>query len=84
MGFITTIGYDFEKDTKDWFHRVAMLIEHPGVATAAQDLVPRFGLSKNEASKQILAALMARASAEPASGFAEVDGGPPSPPDPQV
>ena len=60
-GFVTTVGYDYEKDDRDWFNRVAGLIEHTGVAKTASVWVPRFGLGKNESAKLIVAALKARA-----------------------
>jgi hypothetical protein len=71
MGFVTTIGYEYEQDNRYWFERVATLIEHPGVAAAAADWVPRFGLArgdwywrprnKDKAGKEIIRALRARA-----------------------
>jgi hypothetical protein len=69
MGFITTIGYDYERDTREWFNRVAALIEHAGIAATAAEWIPRFGLAKgrwysrrkDKAGKLIVRALKARA-----------------------
>jgi hypothetical protein len=64
MGFVTTIGYDYERDDSAWFGRVAGQIGHPGVAGTAATWLPRFGLARpdDKAGKMIVAALGARAS----------------------
>lgn len=62
MGFVTTIGYDYEQDDRKWFHNVAGLIQHPGIAATAAEWLPRFGLARrgDDAGRLIVAALEAR------------------------
>jgi hypothetical protein len=72
MGFVTTIGYDYERDDETWFKRVAAFIEHPGIASTAAESIPRFGFARGEwfrrsrnkdkAGQLIVRALKARAS----------------------
>jgi hypothetical protein len=71
MGFITTVGYDYERDDERGFKRVAASIEHPGIAATAAEWIPRFGLgrgrrftrrrNKDTAGKLILLELKERA-----------------------
>jgi hypothetical protein len=77
MGFVTTIGYDYERDDEGWFRRVAGAIEHPEIAGTAAAWIPRFGLARggrwtrrskrDEAGRQIVRALRERAAAGAAS-----------------
>jgi hypothetical protein len=63
MGFVTTIGYDYEKDDRAWFSRVAGQVQHPGVAATAAEWLPRFGLARrgDKPGQLIVASLRARA-----------------------